>query len=304
MDTITVRTAGETHREAALELLFLGLPPHERAAQVREVVENHKRGEISLDGLLVAERGGTAVGSIFASLQSDGTAFVWPPSVAIEEDAEAVADSLLQGLCRHIDAAGAWLGQCLIETQRAFDRDRLTRRGFLYATDLHYLQRPLDEPLPQRRADLQWISYEAERNREIFARVLEQTYENSLDCQALRGVRTGLESLESHEASPQKQFDQWRVLRADGREAGVILCNDHPDLNSREIAYLGVVPAARGRGHGRAMAIAALHDAREAGRESMLVAVDAENSFARELYRDLGFHEAAVRAVHLRVAPK
>ena len=64
------------------------------------------------------------------------------------------------------------------------------------------------------------------------------------------------------------------------------------------MAYLGLTPAARGRGLGRATVIHALEVARPL-RARLELAVDSRNTPAKRLYTQTGFRPTEVRGVHL-----
>ena len=95
--------------------------------------------------------------------------------------------------------------------------------------------------------------------------------------------------------------EAWRIFRSGADEVGILLLAEHPDRDTWEVAYLGVVPEARGRGLGRAILRSGLVQAQCSGRPTIEVAVDATNLPALRVYRDLGFCEVRRFAVHLRV---
>ena len=88
-----------------------------------------------------------------------------------------------------------------------------------------------------------------------------------------------------------------------GGETVVLLVNEEPDgvavlrfrpalwSNCLEcyLAELYVRPPRRGRGLGRALMEAALHEARERGADRMEIAVDGPDLVARHLYESMGF---------------
>lgn len=299
---ITVLPARPGYRATALSLLFGGLPEDERQTQTSELLEAARRGEICLDGLLLAEADGEPAGAALYIVQRDRTAFVWPPVVSDHPAVDGISDALMQELVRRIDAASAWFGQAIVEPDERHDRDVLTRNGFASILDLIYLQRPLNEPLPDRaEAGLETVAYDPRTNRGRFAEVIEQTYIGSLDCPELKGFRTGEEALAGHEAAGEFHPSRWKIYRAGSRDVGVLLLTDQPEQRAWEVVYMGIIPEARGRGTGRAMLLCGLHEAREAGRDSVLLAVDSRNDPAIKLYRELGFRDVAVRAVHGRV---
>ena len=144
------------------------------------------------------------------------------------------------------------------------------------------------------------VAYTRQEN-DRFARIVERTYEGTLDCPILTGIRTGADSLAAHRGTGPFDPRWWRLFQRDGRDAGILLMTHHPERRACEVTYIGVVPEARRRGLGRAMMQAAFVQAREAACDHVEVAVDAANSHAIALYRQLGFHPVRQYAVHLRL---
>ena len=85
------------------------------------------------------------------------------------------------------------------------------------------------------------------------------------------------------------------------RAIGVLLLTDVPEWRGWDLAYLGVVPEARGRGLGRQLAIKALRAARSGGATQLTLAVDARNFPAWHLYARLGFEAFDNREVYLNI---
>ena len=300
---LTVATADSDHRQTALSFLFAGSSPTEQAEQIADVLEAHRRGEVNLDGLLLAEVNGQPAGAALFIMQPDDTAFIWLPVVSDDQafDVESVRDGLFVEICQRIDAAGVWLGQCIVETDQTADRETLVRHDFFHLADLSYLHRSFQgQPLPAADVDFETIRFDASINRDRFAGLLERTYVGTLDCPALNGIRSGAEALASHQQSGEFDPARWKIYRTADADVGVLLFNDQPDQNAWELVYTGVVPEARGKGYGRAMLLCGLHEASRAARGGVLLAVDRRNTYARNVYCDLGFIELAVRAVHVR----
>lgn len=304
MPAISVTAARPNERAEALSLLFARHPASQRAARVEDALAAARHGELSLDGLLAARRNGALVGTVLGVLPArpGGTAFVWPPVVSEEgPPPNAVVDALLQEMGRRIDASGAALGQVLLEPDDPADRSALVRNGFVHLADLLYLQRRLDQPLPDAAADLfEKVRFDPSSNAERFARVLERTYLGTLDCPTLAGKRSGEDALECHRQTGVFDRQRWTLYRAAGEDIGVLLLADHPDEDAWEIVYVGVVPEARGHGNGRELVLDALHQARDAGHSRLLLAVDARNHFARRVYEQLQFEELTVRSAFVR----
>lgn len=74
---------------------------------------------------------------------------------------------------------------------------------------------------------------------------------------------------------------------------GVILCR--VAAGEMEVLTVGVAPAARRRGVGKALVVAAVGAARQAGAETAFLEVAVDNAAAAALYAGLGFRRAGVR---------
>lgn len=303
---IHVSPARADQYPTALELMFSRHPKEDRPAHVRDVLDACCRGEISLDGLLLAERDGVPVGVGLFIIQPDKTAFVWPPSIVDDRDSTAVTDAIFSELRSQVDKAGVWLSQCLVEIEETSERDALSRNEFAHLADLCYLQRllsPALESAPDDRLASVEFRPEDEANIERFAKLIERTYVDTLDCPGLKGTRNGHEALASHMATGKFEPSRWKLYVADGRDVGLLLLNDHPDQDAWEVVYTGVAPEARGNGFGRSILIDGIQQAKRSGRRALMLAVDNCNTFAKEIYASVGFVEIARRAAHARIPP-
>jgi ribosomal protein S18 acetylase RimI-like enzyme len=87
----------------------------------------------------------------------------------------------------------------------------------------------------------------------------------------------------------------WRLARIDGAAAGCLLLARHPLRPALELVYMGVHPAFRGRGVGRALVREALNTARRLGISAISLAVDDRNAPALKTYAEFGFRESLRR---------
>jgi ribosomal protein S18 acetylase RimI-like enzyme len=300
-----ISQATPAERVAALSLLFQSMPTEIRSAQVEEFLAGAERGEMSFDGLLAARDGTQICGVVLSIMQDDGTAFVWPAQAADDDDCDAIVDALYGMVAGRVDDGEIVSAQSILETTATADREALSRNGFRHLADLFYLQRLLTTPLPPRiDVPLEVTIFCEPQNEERFARLIEQTYIDTFDCPDFHEHRNGMEALVSHRCSGDFAAERWKVYSIEGRDVGLLLMNDHPSQDAWEVVYMGVAPDARGCGYGRAMLIDGLHAARSAGRQSVLLAVDAQNAPANRIYGELGFMEVASRAVHVRTAKR
>jgi len=288
-------------REAALALLYSPLPPDQREDQVAETLAAVARNELSLDVLVVALDGDQLLGAVLAVLRPGGAAFLWPPAVRAGEAADDVSRALLHAVAARVDARGVQFTQCLLDPGDAAGRATLERGGFPFATELILLSRSLHENLPSSPgAELSIQTYTPARHA-AFSKIVERTYVGTLDCPILARIRGGEESLDAHRATGQFVPNAWRIYRKSDRDVGVLILAEHPERDTWEVAYLGVVPEARGHGIGRAILHDGLALAKRSGRATIEIAVDSSNAPALHLYRRFDFNVVRRFAVHLRV---
>jgi ribosomal protein S18 acetylase RimI-like enzyme len=156
---------------------------------------------------------------------------------------------------------------------------------------------PTASPAP----DFDWRPFDASIEAE-FRAVLQATYLGSLDMPELEGTRGLDDILAGHQSAGLFVPDRWRLGRIPGEPeaAAVLLLAEAPGRDAWEVVYLGLTPAARGRGLGRAAIRHALELAR--GHAPVLeLAVDLRNTPAVRLYQSTGFTPRDHRSVHLAI---
>lgn len=288
-------------RTEALWLLYRRTPPALRARLVEQVLAQSERSELDLSGLWIARRRGRIVGAVLTQRLAGEAAAIWPPEVGLTWSRSTLASALVRAAVDDLRSRGARLAQALLEVgaPRLAGLD-LQAGGVPRITELHYLRRdvaqPIDAPAAHR---LHWTPY-SDRADADFRAVLETTYLDSLDMPELDGARSLDDIMVSHRAAGRFVPDHWRLGRLAGEPdaAGLVLLAEHPHRSAWEVAYLGLSPAARGRGLGRAALAHALRLAQ--GHAYWIeLAVDVRNIPARRLYEATGFQRFDRRVVHL-----
>lgn len=307
-----LRIAPATGRglQSALELLFGSLSAEARSKRIVEIREEIARGEFDPRDLLLAEIDSYPVG-VQLTIISDAVGLVWPPIVDIDLvtrlnglPCEAIEDALLCEARQRLDAAGAWIGQVLLEVHQLSEGAAMERNGFPRLTDLSFFEHSLANVDSLRREEGLGLTYEPYRrshNRLAFINTLEATYCETLDCPELNGVRDARQSLKYHETAGAFASDMWRLYRHEGVNVGVQLLVTRPDQQAWEVLYLGVVKQRRRHGVGRAMLIDALQAAGNAKVKRLLIVADARNLPAIKLYQSLGFKAVATRVAYARL---
>jgi mycothiol synthase len=291
-----------TEFKAALSILYRRVPKALRPRLIADVLDEASQGLIDLSGLWIARRWGRTVGTLLTQMLAGRAAAVWVPEVALTWGRAATAAALVQAALKDLAARGVQIAQALLDesTPRRGAAD-LARGGLPCVTELMYLERltmlPLEVSLPVPA--FEWKAFSPETEAE-FREVLQATYADSLDMPELEGVRSLDDILASHRAGGRFDPARWQLGHLPGEPASsaILLLSDIPDHMAWEVAYLGLTPAARGRGLGRLALAHALELARP-HTPRLELAVDARNLVAHRLYRAAGFTTFDRRFVHL-----
>jgi len=298
IDSITIDRVPPGRQVEAFNRVFADVEATARARLVADLIATS--GPTGLDGLLEARRGKQQVGAVWAQMQAGSVGNLWPPVLATEEGDPQVARGLLRAACGYLKQAGAEIAQAIVSPEDHRQATRLTTARFVWMADLLYLasterQFPHDAPA----ASLQFEPYRAEEH-ERMQRVIERTYVGTLDCPKLSGIRNMDDVLEGYRATGQFRAAWWLFVRDGAGDIGCLLLTDHPQPGQVELIYMGVVPEARGKGHGILITRHAQWLACLAGRSRLVLAVDASNGPARTTYERAGFVAWAQRSVFMR----
>lgn len=120
--------------------------------------------------------------------------------------------------------------------------------------------------------------------------LIDRTYEKTLDCPAVDGLRPTSDVLLGYRDIGQQRDDWWFIARHAGQDVGCLLLADHRPASHAELVYMGLVPKARGRGWGVHLALQAQQIAVTSGAEHLILSVDAANMPALRHYQAAGFH--------------
>jgi len=236
-------------------------------------------GAIGPAALMVARPGRT--GMMFAS------------AVGKRRDVEPTAQ-VIAAAASSASADEIRLLQALVDPEADLESKAFAAAGFDELAMLAYLQRsvPREPSWPEEPAGVRCVAY-SPALRGQFAAALEASYEQTLDCPALRGLREIDDVLTGHQSTGQFDAAMWTLLLEDDQPMGVVLVNRLDEMQGAELVYLGLSPAARGKGYGALLVRRGLALCAEAGARTLTLAVDAANDPAVRLYRRLGFYRVA-----------
>lgn len=221
-----------------------------------------------------------------------------PRTPAQQEELGAVIDRACAGL------TSTMLAQALLESHEKPVRQAFVHAGFRDVGTLAYLRRPVPKAGEFARVQA-WPAGVAIRNWRpgddaLLGAALEESYEATLDCPELCGLRDTGDVIASHRGTGTFDPKLWWIVMLDGRPAGAMLFNPSPEQGSIELVYIGLSPALRGRGVGRQLVVHGL--AHLCGRREAWIncAVDRRNTPAMKLYDAIGFRAFAERMALVR----
>jgi ribosomal protein S18 acetylase RimI-like enzyme len=299
---ISVGSARPDELVDALHLIFQQATEKERRRMVANLSTLIRQGEVQANGILVARRGSELIGGMVCQPVAGAGSLIWPPQVMAGQPIGEIEDRLLILAKNWLRSQGAKLSQALLRPEETVSLDLLKRHGFHQVTNLWYLRHQLQDFVP---SDSRFQQLELRRlgqvDGSVFQQTLLRTYEQTLDCPELNGVRSIEEIMEGHRAQGIYRPDAWLMAVLAGQPAGILILNEMTEGTGWEIAYLGVIPEARRQGIGLALAGEALRIAGCANALQLTLSVDERNQPAWKLYRRLGFEPYDQRQVYLAI---
>jgi hypothetical protein len=297
---LTIRVVPREQTADALRLVYCRMEGEQAAHYVETLTRGIDSGEIPGTGLREAVREAHRVGAIFAQVQPGRTAVVWAPQLVAGEPIET-AGELLADTCAWLAGQGVRLAHALLEkVDRSVD-GLLRGAGFApLATLLYLLSTEADFPRLRPTGTLEFDPYDPGDHPRMLHTV-QATYESSLDCPTLDGLRTMEDILAGYRATGSFGPERWLVVRQGGQDVGCPLLADHPQDQHWELVYMGLVPSARGHGWGREIVRYGQWLTGQAGRPRLVVAVDEANRPALDMYAVEGFRAWDRRRVYVKV---
>ena len=283
----------------ALERAYEALPVSQREMAIAETLEAAARGERSLDGLFAAWRDHAVAAAIWTEVHPGDSATLWPPRLA-DDAPQQLADRLVERSLGWLKAKEVDLVQSLLATDAGEDAERLLRAGFEHSCDLLYLVSDARQfPASAVAAELVFDQV-APDDLDGLAGLIEQTYEQTLDCPALDARRDCRQVLAGYRATCRDDLTHWFIVWHGRERIGCLLLGHDASRTTWELVYMGVVRAARGQGWGLEMVRHAQWLVAQQKGDRLVLAVDAANEPALRLYAAAGFAAWDRRSVFLK----
>ena len=109
--------------------------------------------------------------------------------------------------------------------------------GFRHIADLRYMTAESSRfPLAAPPGELDYVPYHGTQRGRLLELVA-RTYEGTLDCRELDGVRDLDHVINGYQGTGVFRPENWLFVRSDGRDVGVLLLADHPQGRHWELMY-------------------------------------------------------------------
>lgn len=289
---------GEDLRRSALAMLLTGRPREDDAA-VDHFLRFSADQRLDLRDLWIASEGGPGgrmLGTVLLVPNHGCTAMLFVGQATGWRDTSAVV-RLIQAVCDGPGRRGVSVVQSLIDPGQVVEGQVLERAGLTRLAKLIYMHRPIEpgehrvpRPLSLGGCGSPRVVTYSESTHADFARAIEASYEKTLDCPGLVGLRRTADIIAGHKGTGRFDPENWLAyFDEDGQPIAVLLLAKVSHGGGHELVYLGVAHPYRGKGVGGRLMSYAISEAARQGGTRLYLAVDDRNDPAVRLYNAMGF---------------
>jgi mycothiol synthase len=210
-------------------------------------------------------------------------------------------ESTVEEICKHFASRDVQLAQMLLDPADEITIAAYKRCRFQHMAELIYLHRtlrkaPAPPPLP---AHFQMHTYSAQTHSAFAAGIL-ASYQNSLDCPPLNGLRDVQDIMAGHKAAGEFDPQDWFLLSLKDEPVGVLLLSRTLSADGMELVYLGLSPSVRGHGLGDYLMKVAEWRVCQRKLSRLTLAVDSMNEPALRLYYRHGMQRLTSKVALMR----
>jgi mycothiol synthase len=203
--------------------------------------------------------------------------------------------SLIEESIEGLKGSGCSIAQAVLPVDAEPFARAYSKAGFECLATLKYMERKRSSKLNvNHKCEAKFIPMTNQPDATLGS-ILLDTYEGSLDCPRIHGLRNIADIIQGHRGMAHYDPSLWSLAEVHGNIVGSLLLNAVPESNCMELAYLGVAPAARGSGLGDAFVQRAIEQSNRRGFSKITLAVDGDNLPAINLYSRWGFGETGRR---------
>ena len=297
---VEIRPAQEQERSAAVRLILGGQKADINDRFVQDFIAQAPERGIDLAGIWVVQRGEKLILAGLPMSSPWRTALIF--TSPCQHETEPTMARLLDAICGVISRQEIDLAQGLLDPTDESSRQAFAAAKFELMAELHYLQCTprKDAAFPTLAPPLHWKNYSVENHPQFAATIL-ASYHDSLDCPALTGRRDIENVIAGHKASGIFDPRLWHLLCDGDQPLGVLILSPAGAAESVvELVYLGLTPAARGRGLGAMLMKQALATVIFEKHSKLSLAVDSRNVPALKLYYSHGMDRFTARLALMR----
>lgn len=298
---IDCRFAQSHEIEPALRLLLCGPGGLANDEQVLDFISLAKDRGISLNELWLAHRNRTILWTLLPVLSPGRTMLLFTPGKITRHTPLAAVQQLVQAVCDYYRDENIQLAQFLIDPADRSIASLYEQCGFITLAELIYLQKSIRRAVsrPPLEDGFALINY-SPGSHALFADAITRSYQQSLDCPALNGLRKIDDVITGHQSTGDFDPSLWYLLLEREEPAAVLLLSPSVQARTLELVYLGLAVPARGRGLGDFMMKLALAAVSEKECQTLSLAVDSRNAPAMNLYFRHGLTRVASRLAMIR----
>jgi ribosomal protein S18 acetylase RimI-like enzyme len=269
------------------------------SVQIIEFLRYATERNINLGEIWLAESDGKLAWAVLPMVSPGRTALLFTPAESVL--LRAPADELTAHICRTLANRDIHLAQVLIDPAKTEARNFFAHHGFVEMAELLYLNghAPRSPKFPVLPPGMRLENY-SPQSHHLFAAAITASYQNSLDCPGLMGMRDIEDVIAGHRATGEFEPTLWHALYENDIPLGVLLLSRIQSTDSLELVYLGLAPPARGRGLGDLLMQLAMWQVIKENRRRLSCAVDSINIPASKLYYRFGMSRLTSKIAMVR----
>ena len=301
---LTIIHAGENLRRIALALLLTGRTRGADASvdQFLIFARNH---HMTLDRFWLAldeENQPVSAALIVAAPGRAGMLFLSP--VLRDQDIPTAA-AMVRYASQPAHVQDLAMVQMLLDPHQQREYHAVLQADFTLLARLQYMRRRVERSQgPLQLPDGMEVVHWSEENRSLFGDAILASYQDTLDCPGLLGLRQIDDIIAGHMSAGEFIPRLWHVVHHQRQPVAVMLLSPLASRDAMELVYLGLAPGWRGQGLARKLMHYAIGVSSEYGAREILLAVDENNTPALKLYQSLKFTPTARKLAMLRAVIK
>jgi hypothetical protein len=299
--SVEIRPAHDGELDNAIRLIISPVSANPDPRQVYEFLQIAQSHRADAGGLWVAAHEQRLVSAVLPIVSPGRTMLLFPPAHIQGQFQRAATAQLIQTICSRAAADGIHLAQVLLDPGDSEVSATVISCSFNRLAELLYMQCPVPHGLrpPSLPQDYHWLTY-APPVHNRFADTILLTYQQSLDCPALNGLRSIDDILAGHKATGQFDPRLWFLLCHRSSPLGALLLSPILRSDALELVYLGLIPSTRRLGISDLLMRQALHSVSTMHHARLSLAVDAGNLPALKLYWRHGLQAIGRKLAFLR----